>query len=154
MSYPVPRVVEYTTADVLGLTVLEWARVSTIARVPRKELGRLARLAVSPDDASPEELETAAEVMYAIALQLERRLDRALTWDDAQGWRVVIRQAPAELALVEAEAEAEVMASMLSGAPIVDRAGELSLAHVNAYGRAHDAARKAARRPRSSSRAG
>jgi len=151
MSYPTPRPVEYTTADVLGLTVLEWARVSVIARVPRRELGRLARLAVSPEDASAEELETAAEVMYAIALQLERRLDRSLTWEDAQSWRVIIRPAPSDVAIVEAEAEAEVAASMLTGAPIVPRAGELSLAHVNAYGKAQDAARKEARR-RSSSR--
>jgi hypothetical protein len=142
MAYPVPRRVEFTTADLLGLTALEWARVAVLAGVPQDRLSDLARSAVT-HRASPEEIEAGTLVLYAAALQLERRLDRSLTWDDAQTWAVAFVTAEAEAKLVEAEADAEVQAAMISGVPIVDHAGELTVAHMAAYGRAHERARQA-----------
>jgi hypothetical protein len=145
--YPEPRRVEISTADVLGLTVLEWARVSVVADVARERLAGLTRLAVT-NTGEPAEIEAAARVVYAIALMLERRLDPAISWDEAQTWRVVMRRAPAEAALIEAEAEAEVSAAILTGTPVEPRAGALRIAHVAAYGKAHEAQRKAAKRHR------
>jgi hypothetical protein len=144
-GYPEPRRVEISTADVLGLTVLEWARVSVIANVPQQRLGTLARLAIDKNG-EPDEIELGVMVLYAIAYQLERRINPLLTWEDAQAWRVVVSTAPEAAALAEAEAEAEVAAAMLSGAPIVRRAGELRIAHVAAYADAREKQRKAARR--------
>lgn len=145
MAYPVPRRVEFTTADLLGLTALEWARVAVLAKVPQDRLSDLARAAVD-HRASPEEIEQGTLVLYAAALQLERRLDPSWTWAQAQTWAVAFVVAAEEAQLVEAEADAEVQAAMISGIPIVDHAGELTVAHMAAYGRAHERARQA--RPR------
>ena len=145
MSYPEPRRVEVMTTDVMGLTFLELARVAVVSGVAQDRLTATLQASISPG-ATPEQAELGAIVLYAIALQLERRLDRALTWEDAQSWRVVFVQAPVKLA--EAEADAEVQAATISGAPIVPRAGDLTLAHAAAYGRHAERIRKAAPRAR------
>jgi hypothetical protein len=139
--------VEFTTADLLGLTALEWARVSVLAKVPQDRLNELARAAID-HRASPEEIELGTLILYAAALQLERRINPALTWDDAQTWHVAIRSAPEESRAIEAEADAVVQAAMISGAPVVERAGDLTVAHMAAYGRARDRARAGAPRSR------
>jgi len=138
VSYPEPRRIEISTVDVMGLTYLELARVSIVADVPQDRIVAALQRAIA-GDASPAEGELGARVLYAIALQLERRIDRALTWADAETWRVVFTTAsPREL---EAEADAEIAAATISGAPVVERAGDLTLAHAAAYGRLHERAR-------------
>jgi len=148
VSYPPARRVELRTVDISGLTYLELARVAVAAHVPQAGLVEALKAGIAPG-ATAEIEERAAILLYAIAWQLERRLDRDLTWDDAQTWRVVYSPVdPDDELLVDAEADAEVAAAMLSGAPIVERAGDLTLAQGAAYGRAHDRARKATPRPR------
>jgi len=127
-----PRPVTLTLAGVRSLTILEIARASAIAGVRREDTERLLRTLNDPAG-DPRDLELAAELLYAWALMLERRRDPALSWADAQTWRVTFDLDAAD-AIAEAEAEASVAAAIATGlTPAV--AGELTLAQADAYDR-------------------
>lgn len=143
--YPAPRRVTFSPADLLTLTPLETARVSVLADASLESLVPLLERLGQPDR-TPVEVERGTLVAYAIALQLERRLDRALSWDDAQTWDVHVDYSDlAALRLVRAEAEAQVAAAMLTGAPVAPTAAEVTLAQMAEYGRVHERARRARR---------
>lgn len=150
-AFPDARRVELTLADLRRLTVLERARAAATVGVADREIGPLLR-AVSGRGGSPEELERAVELLYAIAHQLGRRLEPALTWEDAQTWDLVLNLT-AETAdpVAEAEASASVDAALATGLPPAV-AGELSLAQIDAYRAARDpkARRRTVRRRASS----
>lgn len=127
-----PRTVVVTVAGIKGLTILEVARASVLAGVKRTDTERLMRTMLDPD-ADPADLERGATLLYAWSLQLERRIDPTLTWEDAQTWRVVFDVEATEAdELVEAEAEAVVEAARVSGLPPRE-AGELTLAQLGHY---------------------
>jgi len=144
MSYPDARRVELTLADLRRLTILERARAAAIAGVSERELGPLLR-AVAGRDGDPEATERAVELLYAIALQLERRLEPAVTWEEAQSWELVLNLEDAAAdPIAEAEASASVEAALATGlSPAV--AGELSLAQLDAYRTAREEASKGRR---------
>lgn len=127
-----PRRVTVTLAGIRSLTILEVARASAIAGVARADTERLLRSLNDPKGA-PADLERAAELLYAWALMLERRSDPALTWADAQSWRVTF-DLDAPDAIADAEAEATVAAAIATGLT-PDAAGALTLAQAEAYDR-------------------
>jgi hypothetical protein len=133
-----------TLADTLSLTQLEWARVAVVVGVRNDQLGTLLR-AVTSGQGTPEELEQGTAAMYGIALQLERRLDRSLTWADAETWAVAIRDDAEALELAEAEDDAVVQAAIVTGAPVADHAQDVTIGQMAAYGRAHERERARAR---------
>ena len=142
-EYPEPRRVVLALADTRRLTILERARACAIAGVAEKQIAGLL-LAVAGDDASPEQIELGATLLYALAWQLERRLDPAVSWAEAQTWSLALDLTGPPDPVAEAEARASVEAALATGlSPAV--AGELSLAQVEAYGSIR---REAAARPR------
>lgn len=148
MSYPDARRVELTLADLRRLTILERARAAAVVGVSERELGPLLR-AVSGRDSSPEATERSVELLYAIAWQLERRLEPAVTWEEAQSWELVLNLEDATAdPVAEAEATASVEAAIATGLPPAV-AGELSLAQLDAYRTARaEAAQSSPRRHR------
>jgi len=130
-----PRRVELTLAELRGLTILERARACAVAGVAEHELAGMLR-AVVGRQGTPAELERAVELLYAIALQLERRTDPAATWADAQLWDLALRlDESAADPIADAEAAASVAAARATGLPPAV-AGELTLAQLEAYGAA------------------
>lgn len=128
--YPQPRVVRMTWSDAVSLTVLETARACATAGVSDRDAQRLMRAIVS-GQGSPEEIEAGTLLYYAIAWQLERRIDPAVSWEQAQTWRVELDAAVRD-PIVEAEAHAAVSAALETGLP-PDVAGELTAAQMGAY---------------------
>lgn len=127
-----PRHVVVTLAGIRSLTILEIARASAIAGVRREDTDRMLRSLNDPSG-DPADLERAAELLYAWALMLERRTDPALSWADAQTWRVTF-DLDATDAIADSEADASVAAAIATGlTPAV--AGELTLAQAEAYDR-------------------
>jgi hypothetical protein len=126
-----PRVVEVTPAQTRGLTVLESARALQLAGVSQKDAERLL-LTFARLDADPDQLLAAAELLYAIAYQIVRRHEPAVTWEEAQGWRVVLDLEAGRDELAEAEAVASVNAAVVTGLP-PSEAGELTLAQIERY---------------------
>lgn len=146
-----PREVVLTIAHVRGLTVLESARALATAGVRQADAQRLV-LTLGRRDAEPAEVELAAELLYAFAWQYVRRTEPAVTWDEAQSWRVIL-DLEARDELAEAEAIASVDAAIVTGLP-PGVAGDLSLAQLDEYRRIGDERAKAARAPRRGRRAG
>jgi hypothetical protein len=97
-------------------------------------------------DGPPAELETAALLFYAIAYELERRSDPALTWDEAQTWDVKLDVATRD-PIADAEARAAVETAIATGLSPAD-AGRLTMAEVGAYADVHAEQARAARRRR------
>ena len=128
--YPDARPIALTYADLRRMTVLERARACAIAGVGESEIGALVD-AVIRHEGSAEDLAKGAELLYAMALQLERRLDPALTWDDAQGWAVSVDLTATD-PIADAEARASVEAAIGTGLPPAV-AGELTLAQLDEY---------------------
>lgn len=136
-----PRRVTLTLPGIRSLTILELARACAIANVRTTDAQRLIRALGSPAGADPAELVRGTELAYALALQLERRRDPALTWDQAQTWDLVF-DLDAGDPIADAEARAAVEASIATGLP-PDVAGQLTLAQAEAYGEHAGAARRA-----------
>jgi hypothetical protein len=130
-AYPEPRRIVVTLADTRRLTILERARACAYAGVAEAELDSLYA-AVTRHEGTPAQVEQGATLFYAIAYQLERRLDPALTWADAQTWNLVLDLAAPPDPIAEAEAAASVEASLATGLPPAV-AGELTLAQLDAY---------------------
>jgi len=131
-AYPEARRVELTLADLRRLTVLERARACAIAGIAETEIRRLL-IAVSTHQGEPEELERAVLLLYAMALQLERRIDPAISWEDAQRLDLALdlREETTDPE-AEAEAFASVQAALGTGLSPSD-AGDLTLAQLDAY---------------------
>ena len=125
-----PRPVTVTLAGIRSLTILEIARAAAISDVPRGDAERLLRSLNDPAG-NPADLERAALMLYAWALMLERRANPALTWEQAQTWRVTFDLDAAD-PIAEAEAAASVEAAIATGLP-PDVAGSLTLAQSEAY---------------------
>jgi hypothetical protein len=125
-----PRPVTVTMAGIRSLTILEIARASAISDVPRGDAERLLRSLNDPNG-NPADLERAALMLYAWALMLERRANPALSWDEAQTWRVTLDLEAVD-PIAEAEASASVEAAVATGLP-PDVAGNLTLAQSDAY---------------------
>lgn len=128
--YPDARVVTLTRGDLRRLTILERARASAICGVGEAELEPLVD-AVVRHEGSAETIAKGAELFYALALQLERRLDPSLAWADAQSWDVKL-DLSIDDPIADAEAVASVEASLATGLPPAV-AGELTLAQLDAY---------------------
>jgi hypothetical protein len=128
--YPDARRVAVTYADLRRLTILERARACAIANVGEEELGRLVD-AVTHHEGTPADLERGSTLFYAMALQLERRLEPGLTWEDAQTWNVELDLEQRD-EIADAEARASVDAAIATGLPPAV-AGELTLAQLDAY---------------------
>jgi hypothetical protein len=125
-----PRKVTVTIAGIKSLTILEVARATVIANVKRTDAERLLRTIIDPD-ADPAELERGTLLLYAWAFQLVKRDEPEATWQDAQTWRLEFDlDAPDDIA--EAEAEARIHASLVSGLP-PDVAQNLTLADMGIY---------------------
>jgi hypothetical protein len=141
--YPDVRRVTLTLADLRRCTVLERARALAAAGVDERDANRLL-VAVTRQNAPADMIERGVLMFYALAWQLERRLDPALTWDQVQTWDVAfdVRDAPDPIA--EAEALASVEAAIATGLPPAE-AGELTLAQVEAYGTVRKDAERRAR---------
>lgn len=147
-AYPDARVVVVTYADLRRLTILERARACAIAGVGEDELERLVD-AVVRHEGTADDLERGSTLFYAMALQLERRLDRSLSWDDAQTWDVKL-DLEARDEIADAEAKASVDAAIATGLPPAV-AGELTLAQLDAYREhADDLAKRRRRRGKAS----
>jgi len=125
-----PRPVTLTLAGMRSLTILEAARANTLAGIRQKDAGRLVRL-LDRTDAPPEELELAFTLLYAYAYQLERRHHPALTWEEAQTWRLELNLEERD-ELADAEATASVQAAVLTGLPPAV-AGELTQSQLEEY---------------------
>lgn len=142
-AYPDRRRVVLTLADTRRLTILERARACAVAGIGEADIGPLLR-AVASHKGDPTAIETGVTLLYAIAYQLERRLDPGLTWEDAQTLDLALDlDAPTD-PVAEAEARASVDAALGTGLP-PSIAGELTLAQLEAYGDARE--RQAAARP-------
>ena len=128
-----PREVVVTFADAHRLTVLEVARACVLAGVRQTDVTETLRHLRG--DASPEEVLAATLLLYGIAYELRRRDEPELTWAEAQTWRVVLDLETRD-ELAEAEAEARVDAALATGLD-PDRAGELTVAELEAYRTAH-----------------
>lgn len=129
-AYPDARAVTVTYADLRRLTILERARACAIASVGESELERLVD-AVVRHEGTADDLERGSTLFYAMALQLERRLDPSLSWDDAQTWDVKL-DLEARDEIADAEARASVDAAIATGLPPAV-AGNLTLAQLDAY---------------------
>lgn len=149
MSYPQPRVVRMTWADAMSLTVLETARACAAAGISDRDARRLMA-AVTSGSGTPDEIERGTLLYYAIAWQLERRLDPAVTFEDAQAWRVEL-DADARDPVAEAEARASVSAALETGLP-PDAAGQLTTAQIGAYREIRAEQAKQAKRARGARR--
>lgn len=146
-EYPEPRHVTLTYADTRRLTLLERARACAVADVSEAELGPLLDAAMARR-ATPEQALKASECFYAIAWQLERRLDRSLTWEEAESWDVTLDLTSEPDPIAEAEARTSVEASLATGLP-PDVAGEITLAQLDAYTTIRKREAREARRGRS-----
>jgi hypothetical protein len=144
--YPDARRVVLELADLRRLTILERARACALAGIAESELAPLLRV-VGSHESAPEDLERAALVLYAIAYQLERRIDPAVTWADAQTWDLGLNLEGPRDELAEAEARASVEAAVGTGLPPAV-AGELTLAQLERYGELRAEQTRARRRPR------
>lgn len=142
-EYPDPRRVVLDLADLRRLTILERARACAVAGVSEQDIAPLLR-AVTSHNGTPETLERAVTLLYAIAYQLARRLDPSTTWDDAQAWDLALDLERAD-PIADAEARASVEASIVTGLP-PSEAGELTLAQLDAYREIREPARQATRR--------
>jgi hypothetical protein len=142
-EYPTPRRVVLELADLRRLTILERARACAVAGIAEADIGPLLR-AVTSRNGSPETLERAVTVLYAIAYQLARRVDPSTSWDDAQTWDLALDLERADPE-ADAEARASVEASLATGLP-PDQAGSLTLAQLDAYRELRPAPRGATRR--------
>ena len=145
MSYPEPRRIEITWSDIRGLTVLEAARACALAGVSPADAERLIA-AYALAQLEPAEVLTAATLLYAIVLQLERRNDPAATWEAVQLLQVALNaEDPDRLEeLATAEARAEVEAAIATGLP-PHEAGQLTMRQVGAYREVAAAAREGSR---------
>jgi hypothetical protein len=141
--YPEPRRVVLTLADTRRLTILERARACALAGVTEQEIGPLLR-AVSSHTGDAHALETGALLLYALAYQLERRIDPGTSWEDAQTWDLALDLEAGD-PVADAEAEASVDAAIATGLP-PGVAGELTLAQLDAYRKHADKRRKRGRR--------
>ena len=130
IEYPEPRRVVLRLADLRRLTVLERARACAVAGIAESDIGDLLR-AVTGHTGSPETLERAVTLLYAIAYQLGRRLDPELAWLDVQTWDLALDLETAD-AEEDAAARASIEASLATGLP-PDVAGDLTLAQLDAY---------------------
>jgi hypothetical protein len=147
--YPEPRRVVVAYADARRLTILERARACAVAGVAERDLAGLLE-AYTHRRATPADELRGSILFYAIAWQLERRLDPGVTWEAAQTWDVALDlEAPAD-PVAEAEARASVEASAATGLPPAI-AGELTLAQLEVYGELAEA--RNGRGPRSRGRA-
>ena len=142
-TFPAPRELVLSWADTQALTVLEQARACVLAGIRPANADRLMR-AYASGEAEPEELLEGALLFYAVALQLELRRDPGATWEDAQRWRVTIDAGEPD-PMIAAEARARVETSIATGVPL-ERAGDLTMAEVQAYNDVHADAEKARRR--------
>jgi hypothetical protein len=144
-DYPEPRRVVLTLADTRRLTILERARACALVGIGEREIGPLLRMvAAKQGDAAA--LVTGATLLYAIAYELELRLDRSLTWEEAQAWDLALDLESAPDAIAEAEARASVEASLATGlAPAI--AGDLTLAQLDVYAERQRDAERRAKRP-------
>jgi hypothetical protein len=131
-----PREVVVTFADARRLTVLEVARACRLADVRQADVKTMLAALDTDVGASPEDVERGATLLYAIAFELHLRDEPGLTWADAQRWRVILDLTTRD-ELAEAEAEARVDAAIVTGLPL-DRAGEVTVAELEAYRTAHD----------------
>jgi hypothetical protein len=129
-EFPDARRVVLELADLRRLTVLERARACAVANVAEREIGPLLR-AVTSRKGEPAELERAVLLLYAIAYQLGRRREPALTWEETQGWDLALDLDKAD-PVAEAEAHASVEAGLATGLP-PGVAGDLTLAQLDAY---------------------
>lgn len=146
-DYPEPRRVVLTFADLRQLTVLERARACALAGIAERDIGPLLK-AVSTHDGSPEMIERAVLALYAMAYQLERRRDPAVTWEQAQSWALALDLESSKAdPIAEAEAKASVDAAIGTGLP-PSIAGELTLAQVDAYATHRREVEKASSRTR------
>jgi hypothetical protein len=132
MSYPVPRRVLLTWAESQSLTVLEQARACVLAGVKPADADKLMR-AYASGAAAPEEVLAGATLFYAVAYQLELRLDPSVTWATAQTWDVGMDVSATD-PMAEAEAEAAVRTAIATGLPPRE-AGALTMAEIAAYGK-------------------
>jgi hypothetical protein len=130
-AYPEPRRVVLTLADTRRLTVLERARACGVAGIAVADIGPLLR-AVASREGDAQTLETGVLVLYAIAYQLERRLDPSITWADAQTWDLALDLETEPDAADELEAEESVEAALATGLPPAV-AGQLTMAQLDAY---------------------
>jgi hypothetical protein len=126
-----PRLVELTPAQVHGMTVLESARALALAGVSQRDAERLLRT-FARADADPAQLLAAAELLYAIAYQVVHRHEPSVSWEEAQGWRVVLDLEAGVDELAEAEAAASVDAAIVTGLPPAV-AGELTMSQLERY---------------------
>lgn len=131
MTYPEPRRVVLELADLRRLTVLERARACALAGVAERDIAPLLG-AVGSRGGTPEQLETGVLLLYAIAYQLERRIDPEITWEQAQALDLALDLEGPTDPVAEAEAHASVAAAIGTGLPPAV-AGELTLAQVDAY---------------------
>lgn len=139
--YPEPRRLVLTGADTHRLTVIERARACALVGIGEKDIGPLIR-AVTLHNADAATLETGATLLYAIAYQLERRIDPGVTWEIAQTWDLAFDLETGD-AVADAAAEASVEAALATGLP-PNVAGDLTLAQIDAY-RKHAKRRKSRR---------
>lgn len=144
--YPEPRRVVLTLADTRRLTILERARACALAGIAEADLGPLLRT-VAAHEGDPSALETGALLLYALAYQLERRIDPGTSWEVAQTWDLALDLEAGD-PVADAEAEAVVDAAIATGLPPAV-AGELTLAQLDAY-RTHSKRRKHGRSRRAS----
>jgi hypothetical protein len=144
--YPEPRELRLSWGDVQrSLTILDLARAAAAAGVPVERANELVGLALTRDG-DPDAVLAGALLIYAIAWQLERKIDPSVTWDEAQSWRVIFEADPVAQAQAADEAALIVGAAILSGVPPAATAGELTLAQLDAYADARQRATRARRR--------
>jgi len=129
-AYPEATRVVLELADLRRLTILERARACAIAGVGEPDIAPLLK-AVTSHNGTPETLERAVTLLYAIAYQLARRVDPSTSWEDAQGWDLAL-DLEASDPVADAEARASIEASLVTGLP-PSEAGELTLAQLDAY---------------------
>lgn len=141
-----PREVVFTLAHARSLTVLESARALALAGVRQHDAKRLL-LVFGSRGGSPDELLAAAELLYALAYQYARRTEPGLSWEEAQGWRVILDLKSGVDELAEAEAVASVDAALTTGLP-PSEAGDLSLSQIEEYRRIAAEREKRSRRGR------
>ena len=144
-GYPEPRRIVLTLGDLRRATVLERARACALVGIGEEQIGPLLR-AVTGKATTPEQVEQGATLLYAMALQLERRLDPSLTWEQAQTWDLALDLEAADPA-EDAAARAAVDAAVATGLP-PSLAGELTLAQVERYSEIQREAGKRRRSPR------
>jgi hypothetical protein len=130
-EYPTPRRIVLSLADTRRLTVLERARACALAGIAPAEIGPLLR-AVAAQQGDAAALESGVTLLYAIAYQLERRIDPALAWADAQSWDLALDLESEPDAGDELAAEESVEYAIATGLPPAV-AGELTMAQLDAY---------------------